>query len=57
MNKNEKLANEIAKNIEWSCDDAFEIAYALLTECNMHSEAEALKSKFEEMAEIEEEEF
>jgi hypothetical protein len=55
MNNNQKLAQEIAKNITWSCDDAFEIAYALLTECNMHSEAEALKAKFDEMmADVEE---
>lgn len=55
MNNNQKLAAEIAKNITWDANDAFEIAYALLTECNLHSEAEALKAKFEEMnAELEE---
>ena len=56
MNNNQKLANEIAKNIEWSVEDAFEIAYNLLTECNMHSEAEALKVKFDEMMQETEEE-
>ncbi len=56
MTTNEKTAQEIAKNIQWSVEDAFEIAYALLTECNMHSEAEALKAKFDEMMNETEEE-
>lgn len=50
MNEIEKQASEHATKIEWDTEAAFEYAYALLTECNMHTEAEALKvahEKFE----------
>lgn len=50
MTKNQRLAAEIANQIQWDTEEAFEIAYALLTECNLHPEAEALKAKYEELS-------
>ena len=49
MNTTEKQAAEHATKIEWNCDEAFAYSYALLTECNMHTEAAALKEAFDKM--------
>ena len=43
MNKIDKQAHKHATKIEWDTYEAFTYAYALLTECNMHTEAEALR--------------
>ncbi len=51
MNEIEKKASEHATKIQWNCDKAFEYAYALLTECNMHAEAAALKEAFDKASE------
>jgi hypothetical protein len=47
MNTNEQQAHEHAARIEWDTDKAFEYTYALLTECNMHTEAAALKAAYD----------
>lgn len=44
MNPVQKAAYEHARKIEWDVDTAFEYAYALLVECNLRKEAEALKT-------------
>lgn len=45
------IAVKIAEALEWDCDGAIAIAYALLEECNCHTEAAALKAGAEEYAE------
>ena len=55
MTNNQKQAAKHATKIQWDTDAAFEYAYALLEECNMHTEAAALKEAHDKkMAEYEE---
>ena len=46
--KIQKQAEQIAQRMEWDCDKAMEFALALLTECNMHTEAKALETAYEQ---------
>ena len=41
-----EAARAFAKSIEWDCDLAYDFALELLTDCNMHAEAAALKAEF-----------
>jgi hypothetical protein len=43
LNSIQQAAYDHAKQIEWEPAIALEYAYALLTECNLHSEAKALR--------------
>lgn len=51
MTKIQKQATAHATRIEWDCDKALEYAIALLTACNMHTEAAALEKAAKEKAE------
>jgi hypothetical protein len=55
MNTTQKQAAAHAARIEWDTDKAFAYCVALLTECNLHSEAKALQQAFALKAEIERE--
>lgn len=46
----QEIAAKIAVALEWDCDGAIAIAYALLEECNCHTEAAALKAATEAYA-------
>lgn len=46
----DKQASKHATRIGWDTEAAFEYAYALLTECNCHTEAAALKDAHDKMA-------
>lgn len=50
MTKTQKQAEQHARRIEWSVDEAIEYAVALLTECNAHTEAAALQAAAEKKA-------
>jgi len=51
MNTNQQQAAAHATKIEWDTYEAFDYAFSLLTECNMHTEAAALKAAYEKMME------
>ena len=50
-----KAIGKLAANyIRWNCDEAYEIAYAILEECNLHEIASDLKRSWDRWAEVEE---
>tara|TARA_R100000773_G_scaffold21100_1_gene18764 strand:+ start:317 stop:598 length:282 start_codon:yes stop_codon:yes gene_type:complete len=48
------IAKLAANYIKWNCDEAYEIAYGILEDCNLHKLARDLKRSWDSWAEVEE---
>ena len=52
--RSKAIAKLAANYIKWNCDEAYEIAYGILEDCNLHELASDLKRSWDTWAEIEE---
>lgn len=52
--RSKAIAKLAANYIKWSCDEAYEIAYEILVDCNLHEMASDLKRSWDTWAEVEE---
>tara|TARA_R100000234_G_scaffold80285_2_gene50332 strand:- start:864 stop:1157 length:294 start_codon:yes stop_codon:yes gene_type:complete len=52
--RSKAIAKLAANHIKWNCDEAYEIAYGILEDCNLHELASDLKRSWDSWAEVEE---
>ena len=50
--RSKAIAKLAANYIKWNCDEAYEIAYGILEDCNMHELASDLKRSWHSWAEV-----
>ncbi len=52
--RSKAIAKLAANYIKWNCDEAYEIAYTILEDCNLHEIASDLKRSWDTWAVVEE---